>query len=118
MKILEIIKPKENIKEFIEEKLKEAIKEITPYKKPAYERPRITVGSKLCHTINNPISFSKNHIQVYRPFPIKEVFTILNKNAQSVLTQLYIVYRLEDLLRIYFHMKRSYTHLPLAKAID
>ena len=34
MEIVEVIKPKENVKEFIEEKLKKAIKEVTPYKKP------------------------------------------------------------------------------------
>ena len=42
MEIVEIIKPKENVKEFIEEKLKKAIKEVTPYKKPLVQSPKIT----------------------------------------------------------------------------
>ena len=33
MKIVEATNPKDNVKEFIEEKLKKAIKEVTPYKK-------------------------------------------------------------------------------------
>ena len=42
MEIVEVIKPKENVKEFIEEKLKKAIKEVTPYKKPLVQSPKIT----------------------------------------------------------------------------
>ena len=42
MEIVEVIKPKENVKEFIEEKLKKAIKEVTTYKKPLAQSPKIT----------------------------------------------------------------------------
>ena len=44
MEIVEVIKPKENVKEFIEEKLKKAIKEVTPYKKQKHlvQSPKIT----------------------------------------------------------------------------
>ena len=42
MEIAEVIKPKENVKEFIEEKLKKAIKEVTPYKKHLDQSPKIT----------------------------------------------------------------------------
>ena len=33
MEIVEAINPKDNVKEFIEKKLKKALKEVTPYKK-------------------------------------------------------------------------------------
>ena len=33
MEIVEVINPKDNVKEFIEENLKKTIKEVTPYKK-------------------------------------------------------------------------------------
>ena len=42
MEIVEVIKPKENVKEFIKEKLKKAIKEVTPYKKHLVQSPEIT----------------------------------------------------------------------------
>ena len=42
MEIVEVIKPKEIVNEFIEEKLKKAIKEVTPYKKPLVQSPKIT----------------------------------------------------------------------------
>ena len=42
MDIVEVIKPKENVKEFIEEKLKKVIKEVTSYKKPLVQSPKIT----------------------------------------------------------------------------
>ena len=41
MEIVEVIKPKENVKEFVEEKLKKAIKEV-PYKKHLVQTPKIT----------------------------------------------------------------------------
>ena len=42
MEIVEVIKSKENVKEFIEEKLKKTIKEVTPYKKSLVQNPKIT----------------------------------------------------------------------------
>ena len=33
MEIIEAINPKDNVKEFVEEKLKKAVNEVTPYKK-------------------------------------------------------------------------------------
>ena len=43
MEIVEVIKQKENVKEFIEEKLRKAIKEATPYKKHLVQSPKITI---------------------------------------------------------------------------
>ena len=45
MEIIEVIKPKTNVKEFMEEKLKKEIKEVTPYKKPLVLLHPISRGS-------------------------------------------------------------------------
>ena len=42
MEIVEAINPKDNVKEFIEEKLKKAVKEVTPYKKQLVQNSKIT----------------------------------------------------------------------------
>ena len=42
MKMVETINPKDNVKEFIEEKLKNAVKKVTPYKKRLVQNPKIT----------------------------------------------------------------------------
>ena len=42
MEIVEVIKPKENVKEFVEEKRKKVIKEVIPYKKHFVLSPKIT----------------------------------------------------------------------------
>ena len=42
MEIVEAINPKHNVKEFIEEKLKNAVKEVTPYKKQLVSNLKIT----------------------------------------------------------------------------
>ena len=42
MEIVEAINPKHNVKEFIEEKLKNAVKEVTPYKKQLVQNSKIT----------------------------------------------------------------------------
>ena len=52
MEIVEVIKQKENVKEFIEEKLRKAIKEATPYKKHLVQSPKITVFFSQ-HTISS-----------------------------------------------------------------
>ena len=42
MEIVEAINPRDNVKEFIEEKLKKAVKEVTPYKKQLVQNYKIT----------------------------------------------------------------------------
>ena len=42
MKMVETINPKDNVKEFIEEKLKNAVNEVTLYKKWLVQNPKIT----------------------------------------------------------------------------
>ena len=42
MEIVEVINPKDNVKEFIEEKLKKTVKEVTPYKKQLVQNSKIT----------------------------------------------------------------------------
>ena len=42
MEIIEAINPKDNVKEFIEEKLKNAVNEVTLYKKWLVQNPKIT----------------------------------------------------------------------------
>ena len=42
MEIVEAINPKDNVKEFIEEKFKKAVKEVTPYKKQLVQNSKIT----------------------------------------------------------------------------
>ena len=42
MEIVEAINPKDNVKELIEEKLKNAVKEVTPYKKQLVSNLKIT----------------------------------------------------------------------------
>ena len=52
MEIVEVIKQKENVKEFIEEKLRKTIKEVTPYKKHLVQSPKITIFFSQ-HTISS-----------------------------------------------------------------
>ena len=42
MEIVEAINPKDNVKEFIEEKLKKTVKKITLYKKKLIQNSKIT----------------------------------------------------------------------------
>ena len=42
MEIVEAIKPKDNVKEFVEEKLKMVVKEVKPYKKQLVQNSKIT----------------------------------------------------------------------------
>ena len=42
MEIVEAINPKDNVKEFVEEKLKKAVKEVTPNKKQLVQNSKIT----------------------------------------------------------------------------
>ena len=42
MKIVEAINPKDNVKEFVEEKLKMAVKKVIPYKKQLVQNSKIT----------------------------------------------------------------------------
>ena len=42
MEIVEVINPKDNVKEFIEEKIKKTVKEVTPYKKQLVQNSKIT----------------------------------------------------------------------------
>ena len=42
MEIVEAINPKDNVKEFVEEKLKMAIKKVIPYKKQLVQNSKIT----------------------------------------------------------------------------
>ena len=51
MEIVKVIKPKENVKEFIYEKIKTTIKEVTRYKKHIVQCPKITKNFSQ-HTIS------------------------------------------------------------------
>ena len=42
MEIVEVINPKDNVKEFIEEKIKKTVKEVTSYKKQLVQNSKIT----------------------------------------------------------------------------
>ena len=42
MEIVEAINPKDNVKEFIKEKLKKTVKEVTPHKKQLVQNSKIT----------------------------------------------------------------------------
>ena len=42
MEIVEAINPKDNVKEFVEEKLKMVVKEVKPYKKQLVQNSKIT----------------------------------------------------------------------------
>ena len=52
MEIVEAINPKDNVKDFVEEKLKMAIKKVIPYKKQLVQNSKITRFSNQ-HTMSS-----------------------------------------------------------------